>query len=212
MGELRLSDHASDVLILSFLLLFLSPLAVSWLEVSISSPRDALYLLFLPWAVIIPLHEGLHALTAKLLGARVRFGVTTINKFVLAPYVAVETPLLARKYVLVSLSPLILSLGALVPAWLLHSIFWALVYIFNTAGMGGDFLTTLVLLRMPSDVEVFDDGTTLRSDSIVPISYPSWISSALKVAVVLVFLFIVLRARIEVVVERGLASLITSSP
>ena len=202
MGELRLSDYSSDVLILSFLLLLLSPLAVPWLEVSISSPGDALYLLFLPWFLVVPLHEGLHALTAKLLGARVRLGVTTINRLVLVPYVAIETPLLARKYVLVSLSPLILSLAALVSAWLLHSNFWALVYVFNTAGMAGDFLTTLVLLRMPSDAEVFDDGTTLRSDSRVPLSYPSWVSSALKVAVILAFLAILILARIEVV-EKG---------
>ncbi len=203
MGELRLSDYSSDVLILSFLLLLLSPLAVPWLEVSISSPGGALYLLFLPWAVIIPLHEGLHALTAKLLGTRVRFGVTTINRLTLVPYVAVETPLPARKYVIVSLSPLVLSLAALALAWLLHPNFWALVYVFNTAGMAGDFLTALVLLRMPPDAEVFDDGTTLRADSRVPISYPSWVSFALKAAVVLVFLAILLLGRIEVVVEKG---------
>ena len=203
MGELRLSDYSSDVPILSFLLLFLSPLAVPWLEASVSSPGDALYPLFLPWALIIPLHEGLHALTAKLLGARVRFGVTTINKFVLAPYVAIETPLPAGKYVLVSLSPLILSLATLALAWLLHSNFWALVYVFNTAGMAGDFLTALVLLRMPPDEEVFDDGTTLRSGSEVPIPYPSWVSPALKAAVVLVFLALLLFGRVEVVVENG---------
>jgi len=203
MWEFRLFDYSSDLVILSFLLLFLSALGVPWLEVSISSPGDALYFLLLPWVLVIPLHEGLHALTAKLLGARVRFGVTTVDKLVLVPYVAIETPLLARKYIFVSLSPLILSFVALTLAWLLHSNFWALVYIFNTAGMAGDFLTTLVLLRMPSDAEVFDDGTTLRSDSMVPPPYPSWVSSVLKVAVVLVFLFIVLKARIEVVVEKG---------
>ena len=203
MGELRLSDYSSDVLILFFLLLFLSPLAVPWLEVSISSPGDALYLLFLPWAVIIPLHEGLHALTAKLLGARVRLGVTTINRLVLVPYVAIETPLLARKYILVSLSPLTLSLAALVSAWLLHSNFWALVYVFNTAGMAGDFLTALSLLRMHPEAKVFDDGTTLRSGSEVPLPYPSWVSSVMKAAVVLVFLAVLLLGRIEVVVEKG---------
>ncbi|WP_297458021.1 DUF3267 domain-containing protein [Thermococcus sp.] len=203
MGELRLSDYSSDVLILSFLLLFLSPLAVPWFEVSISSPGDALYLLFLPWFLVVPLHEGLHVLAARLLGARVRFGLTTINRLVLVPYVAIETPLPARKYIIVSLSPLILSLAALTLAWLLHSNFWALVYVFNTAGMAGDFLTALSLLRIPSDAEVFDDGTTLRSGSEVPLPYPSWVSSVLKAAVILVFLALILFGRIEVVVESG---------
>ncbi|AFL94769.1 hypothetical protein CL1_0562 [Thermococcus cleftensis] len=70
MGELRLSDYSSDVVILSFLLLVVSALAVPWLEVSIGSLGDFLYLLVLPWVVLVPLHEGLHALLPKFLVPR----------------------------------------------------------------------------------------------------------------------------------------------
>ncbi|WP_297470300.1 hypothetical protein [Thermococcus sp.] len=48
MGELRLSDYSSDIVILSLLLLIVSALAVPWVEVSVSSPGDALYFLLLP--------------------------------------------------------------------------------------------------------------------------------------------------------------------
>ncbi|WP_297507132.1 DUF3267 domain-containing protein [Thermococcus sp.] len=202
MGELRLSDYSSDIVILSLLLLFLSSLAVPWVEVSVSSPGDALYFLLLPWVLVVPLHEGLHALTAKLLRARVRFGVTTINKFALTPYVAIETPLPAEKYVLVCLSPLALSAISISLAWVFRSDFWALVYIFNTVGMAGDFLTALVLLKMPRNAKVSDDGTVLRSDEEIPGPYPPWVSSLLKGLIVLVLLLVLLLGRVEVVVEK----------
>ncbi|WP_148882721.1 DUF3267 domain-containing protein [Thermococcus aciditolerans] len=203
MGELRLSDHSSDVVILSFLLLVVSALAVPWLEVSIGSPGDFLYLLVLPWVVLVPLHEGLHALVAKVFGAKVRFGITTFGKLIVAPYIAIETPLRAREYAVVTLAPLLISAAFLSLAWLLRSNFWALAYVFNTAGMAGDFLTALSLLRMPPDAKVFDDGTTLRSDAEISLSYPGWASPALKVAILLLFLVILILGRVEVVVENG---------
>ena len=201
MGELKLSDYSSDIAILSPFLLIVSALAVPWVEVSLSSLVDALYFL-LPWVLVVPLHEGLHALTAKLLRAKVRFGVTTIGKVALVPYVAVGTPLPAKRYTLVSLSPLVLSAISFSLAWALRSDFWALIYIFNTAGMAGDFLTALVLLKMPGDAKVFDEGTVLRSKNEMPRPYPLWVSSLLKALIVLAFLLVLFLGRVEVVVER----------
>ena len=202
MGELRLSDYSSDIVILSLLLLIVSALAVPWVEVSVSSLGDALYFLLLPWVLVVPFHEGLHVLTAKLLRARVKFGVTTIGRVALAPYVAIETPLPAKRYMLVSLSPLALSASSLSLAWAFRSNFWALVYIFNTAGMAGDFITALVLLKMPGDANVFDEGTVLSSKDEIPRPYPLWVSSLLKAIIVLAFLLVLLLGRVEVVVER----------
>ncbi len=201
MGELKLSDYSSDIAILSLFLLIVSALAVPWVEVSLSSLVDALYFL-LPWVLVVPLHEGLHALTAKLLRAKVRFGVTTIGKVALVPYVAIGTPLSAKRYTLVSLSPLVLSAISFSLAWALRSDFWALIYIFNTAGMAGDFLTALVLLKMPGDAKVFDEGTVLRSKNEMPRPYPLWVSSLLKALIVLAFLLVLFLGRVEVVVER----------
>ncbi|WP_297074101.1 DUF3267 domain-containing protein [Thermococcus sp.] len=201
MGELKLSDYSSDIAILSPFLLIVSALAVPWVEVSLSSLVDALYFL-LPWVLVVPLHEGLHALTVKLLRAKVRFGVTTIGKVALVPYVAVGTPLPAKRYTLVSLSPLVLSAISFSLAWALRSDFWALIYIFNTAGMAGDFLTALVLLKMPGDAKVFDEGTVLRSKNEMPRPYPLWVSSLLKALIVLAFLLVLFLGRVEVVVER----------
>ncbi|WP_223211923.1 hypothetical protein [Thermococcus henrietii] len=79
MGEFRLSDYSSDFLTLSLLLLIGSAFTVPWVEVSVSSLWDFVYYLILPWVVVIPFHEGLHALVAKLFGARGRFGVTTFG-------------------------------------------------------------------------------------------------------------------------------------
>ncbi|CAD5243657.1 DUF3267 domain-containing protein [Thermococcus camini] len=203
MGELRLSDYSSDIFILSLILLVVSGLAVPWAQVSVSSLGEFLYLLVLPWLVLIPLHEGLHALVARLFGARVRFGVTSFGKLIVAPYVAIETPLRARRYALVSLAPLLPSAVFLSLAWFLRSNFWALAYVFNTAGMAGDFLTALWLLRLPPDSEVFDDGTALVSDAEISTSYPGWVSPALKVAILLLFLVILILGRVEVVVENG---------
>ncbi|WP_010477141.1 DUF3267 domain-containing protein [Thermococcus zilligii] len=204
MGEFKLSDYSSDLVVLFLLLLLFSLMAVPRVEISVSSPWDAFYIHLLPWVLLIPLHEGLHTLTARLMGARVRFGVTTIGRFNLTPYMAIETPLPAGKYVLVSLSPLILSLVALSLAWLLHSAFWVLVYAYNTAGMAGDFVTALVLLRMPGDAEVFDDGIVLRSAEEIPRPYPVWVSSLLKVFAVIAFLLFLrlLFGRVDIVVEK----------
>jgi len=204
MGELRLSDYSSDIALLSFLLLVLSALAVPWLEVSVSSLHDALYYFLLPWVLIIPLHEGLHAIVARLFGAKVRFGVTSLGRLIIAPYIAVDAPISARKYAVVSFAPLVLSLTALALAWLQHSVFWALVYVFNTVGMVGDFLTALSLLRMPSDAKVFDDGIALKSDSEMPAPYPGWFSTMIKLAFVVLFVLILIFGRVEVVVEKGL--------
>ncbi len=201
MGEFRLSDYSSDIVILSLLLFIGSAFTVPWVEVSVSSPRDFIYYMVLPWVVIIPLHEGLHALIARLFGARVRFGITTFGKLIIAPYTAVETPLTARRFIAVTLAPLSLSLIALALAWLLRSDFWALVYIFNTAGMVGDFIVTLALLRLPPDAEVVDRGEALVSSSGTLEPYPRWVSKALRIVLLAVLLVILARARIEVVVE-----------
>ncbi|WP_052304111.1 DUF3267 domain-containing protein [Thermococcus cleftensis] len=107
-------------------------------------------------------------LVAKVFGAKVRFGITTFGKLIVAPFITIETPLRAREYAVVSLAPLLLSATFLSLAWLLRSNFWALAYVFNTAGIAGDFLMVLSLLRMYPDAKVFDDGTTLRSDADVP--------------------------------------------
>jgi len=134
--------------------------------------HDALYFLLLPWGLIVPLHDGLHATVARLFGAKIRFGVTSFAGFIIAPYIAVDTPISTRKYAIVSLAPLVLSLTALALAWLYHSAFWALVYAFNTVGMVGDFLTAISLIKMPHDAKVFDDGVVLKSDSEIPAPYP----------------------------------------
>ena len=173
MGEFRLSDYSSDFV----------------------------YYLVLPWVVVIPFHEGLHALVAKLFGARVRFGVTTFGKLIVAPYTAVETPLTARRFIAVTLAPLSISAVALTLAWLLRSDFWALVYTFNTAGMAGDFIVTLVLLGLPSNTEVVDRGEALVSSSGTLKPYPQWVSKALRVVLLAVLLILIARARVEIVVE-----------
>ncbi|WP_297513440.1 DUF3267 domain-containing protein [Thermococcus sp.] len=203
MGESRLSDYFSDFLIFSLLLLISSAFTVPWVEVSVSSLWDFVYYLVLPWVVVIPFHEGLHALVAKLFGAGMRFGVTTFEKLVIAPYTAVETPLTARRSIAVTLAPLSLSLILLALAWLLRSDFWALVYIFNTAGMAGDFIVTLAFLGLPPDAEVFDRGEALVSNSGTLEPYPRWFSKALKVVFLAVLLVVIARARVEVVVENS---------
>jgi len=133
----------------------------------------------------------------------VRFGVTTFGKLIVAPYTAVETPLTARRSIAVTLAPLSLSLILLALAWLLRSDFWALVYIFNTAGMAGDFIVTLALLGLPPDAEVFDRGDTLVSNSGTLEPYPRWFSKALRVVFLAVLLVVIARAWVEVVVENS---------
>ncbi|WP_297480162.1 hypothetical protein [Thermococcus sp.] len=68
--------------------------------------------------------------------------------------------------------------------------------------MAGDFLTALVLLKMPGDAKVFDEGTVLRSKNEMPRPYPLWVSSLLKALIVLAFLLVLFLGRVEVVVER----------
>ena len=108
-----------------------------------------------------------------------------------------------RQYLAVSLAPLSLSAVALILAWLLRSNFWALVYIFNTAGIAGDFITALALFRIHSNGEVFDRGEALVSNSGTLEPYPPWVSKALRVVLLAVLLVVIARARVEVVVENS---------
>ncbi|WP_083820419.1 DUF3267 domain-containing protein [Thermococcus sp. AM4] len=113
--------------------------------------RDSVF--FNPTVIYNPLHEGLHALTAKLFKARIRVGVTFFGKL-LSPYVSVETPLRAREYLFATLAPTLLSVFSLLLAWLFHSNFWALVFVSNTVGMSSDIITAFALFGMPPDAVV----------------------------------------------------------
>jgi len=200
MGEFRVFDHSLDITLFSFAVLLLAALAVPWLEISIGGVGDAIRYLVLPWFLVVPLHEGLHLAVIKHLGARVSFGFkASLRGLVLAPYLRVETPLKAGDYVKILLAPAVLSIVALALAWLLRSDFWALVYVFNTAGMAGDIVTLLVIARIPPDTTVFDRGETLVFDADDP-DYRGVLMAVRVLSIAVLFLFIS-RFRVEVVVK-----------
>ncbi|MBP1911952.1 DUF3267 domain-containing protein [Thermococcus stetteri] len=189
--------YFKDILAIWFLLFFGSALAVSWLEVSVTSGWSVLYYFVLPLVLTVLLHEGLHALVAKLCGADVGFGVSA--KYVMiTPYVSFRTPLTVKKARYVTAAPILISVVAFLVSWLTRSPFWALLYIFNTAGMAGDFLVLLVLSKMPPEALVWDEGTAMKSEVEFPEPYPSLVSKVLVLLLVLMILFIVVNFRVEV--------------
>ncbi|AAL81997.1 hypothetical protein PFDSM3638_09420 [Pyrococcus furiosus DSM 3638] len=195
--EFDLFRYSKDLTALSFLLLIGSSLTVHWVSLSMSSSRDLLHYLVLPLILVVILHEGLHALTAKLSGAKTSLGVLTKYGIILAVYVGINTPLPVKKIRYITIAPIIISIVAFFFSWVTYSPFWAILYIFNTTGIVGDLIVFLVLSKMPSDAIVVDEGTIMKSNAEFPEPYPSWFSKLIIGLAVLVFLYILTNIRIE---------------
>lgn len=196
-GRFDIFKYFWDILAIWFLLFFGSALSVPWLEISTSSILDALYYSVIPLIPVVALHEGLHALAAKLGGADVGFGVSA-KYIMITPYVSFRTPLTVKKARYVTVAPILISIAAFLVSWLTRSPFWVLLYIFNTAGMAGDLLILLVLSKMPSEALSWDEGTFMKSEVEFPEPYPNRVSKVLVLLLVLIILVIAANFRVEV--------------
>ncbi|ASJ16559.1 membrane-associated metallopeptidase [Thermococcus chitonophagus] len=196
MGELNLREYTWDIISLYFILFFLSAklaqVVVGDVGVEMSSISDVLRHVLLPLAVLVILHEGLHAVAFKLLGARVKFGVAMVTKIDIAPYVSTNMKIKARDFIKATLAPLfILSPITLILAKLFNSFFWAFIFVLNTAGSVGDIIVALTLMKMPKDALIWDEGTVMVSTHDFPRPYPRIVSTALKLGLIgLVVIFI----------------------
>jgi Putative zincin peptidase len=111
--------------------------------------------------LLIPLHEGVHALVYRAFGGRPRFGAG-VHNFVPYAYVGCPGQWFSRnQFVVVALAPLIVL--DLVGLLLLGSAPIAAtvlaLMVFNTAGAVGDLWTTAVVLQRPAWIRFQDSGT-----------------------------------------------------
>ncbi|AFK22384.1 DUF3267 domain-containing protein [Pyrococcus sp. ST04] len=203
MERLNLEDYMNDIVILYLMVFLLSAKLISYivgdLVISVKSIYEAFYYSVLPLLVVVILHEGMHALVVLLYGGKIRVGTKVIDKIILTPYVATDSKLPARKYLKVALAPLALSLVAIVLAKAYNSLFWSLVFIYNTAGFVGDLLVVTSLLKMPREALVWDSGTSLYSTHQIPRPYSRRVSMIIKLAFVLMLL--IFSREIRIVVE-----------
>lgn len=126
----RLNDYEGEIISLAFILFVLAGLVLS------------------PLIFVVVAHEGLHALVAKLFGARIESGISVFGKINLAFYIAVRTPLRKRGWVYVIIAPVLLSIIAYILAFTLQSPWWGIVFVFNTSGLAGDLLILLIISNL----------------------------------------------------------------
>ncbi|WP_324735469.1 DUF3267 domain-containing protein [Thermococcus sp. SY098] len=201
--SLRLNDYEGEIISLAFILFVLSGLVLSPLNFSINfaSFWDLLFYLILPLLFVVVVHEALHALTAKLFGAKVEFGISVFGKVNLAPYTAVRTPLRKREWVYVIIAPVLLSIIACILTFALQSSWWGIVFVFNTSGLAGDLLALMIIGKMPDDALIVDEGTVAKATHEFPrISRRT--SIMIKILALAVLVYLILNFRVEVVVEK----------
>ncbi|AEH23967.1 DUF3267 domain-containing protein [Pyrococcus yayanosii] len=170
-----LRKHEKGVMILAVLLfllsLSLSP-PVRWPPYSLL--EYVIYCSIAPVLLVIALHEGLHAVVARLQGARVEFGITKLGKswVAMAPYTAVRTPLPVKMWIPVLLAPFSLSPLFYILGSATGSPIWVMAFLINTSGLAGDIVVLLVLIRMPKDALVVDEGIEMVSEIPFPEPWP----------------------------------------
>ncbi|MEO7003495.1 MAG: DUF3267 domain-containing protein [Ktedonobacterales bacterium] len=113
----------------------------------------------LAYAVMVPLHEAVHAAVILVLGGRPRFGL----KLPFAAYCTAPNQLFTRNgYLAVALAPLIaLSLLGAVVIWLAPDLGACLLFGFvgNVAGAVGDLVVSGEIARLPANTLIADDET-----------------------------------------------------
>lgn len=109
--------------------------------------------------IMLPLHEGLHALTILLLGGRPRFGL----RLPLAAYCTAPGQVFTRRgYIAVALAPLVVLtvagvvITALWPQWATWLWFG---FAGNISGAVGDLATSSEMRQLPRDAVVADNET-----------------------------------------------------
>ncbi|CAB49827.1 DUF3267 domain-containing protein [Pyrococcus abyssi] len=204
MNKLDLKEYKWDLLSLYFILFALSAkvatLIVGEVGVEIKSMFEFAKYIILPLLLVIILHEGMHVLVLKLLGAEIKVGISSITKLDVSPYIATPSKIRARDYVKVSLAPVVLSIIFLALAKIYSSFFWGFAFLLNTAGLSGDILVALSLAKMPREALVWDEGTVMVSSHEFPRPYPKLVSYILR-GIIAVFL-IILIANTKFVVVR----------
>ncbi|ALM74161.1 DUF3267 domain-containing protein [Thermococcus barophilus] len=201
--SLRLNDYEGEIISLAFILFVLSGLVLSPLDFSINfaSFWSVLHYLLLPLIFVVLTHEGLHALTARLFGAKVEFGISVFGKINLAPYTAVRTPLRKKKWMYIIIAPVLLSIIAYVLAFTLQSPWWGIVFVFNTSGLAGDLLILMILGKMLDDALIADEGVVMKSTHGFP-GISRRVSMIIKIIALALLLYIILNFKVEVVVEK----------
>jgi hypothetical protein len=113
----------------------------------------------LGYALIIPIHEGVHALIIVALGGRPRFGV----RWPLAAYCTAPNQLFTRNgYIAVALAPLIaLTIAGVLVTWLFPDAGAAIVLAMagNISGAIGDLVAVDGLRRLPPSTLIADTAT-----------------------------------------------------
>ncbi len=111
------------------------------------------------YAVMLPLHEGVHAAMILVLGGRPRFGL----KLPFAAYCTAPGQIFARNgYLAVALAPLIvLTVVGAVATWLWPGLGACIVLGLagNVSGAVGDLASSVRLLRLPATTLVTDTDT-----------------------------------------------------
>ncbi|MBO8175528.1 MAG: DUF3267 domain-containing protein [Thermococcus sp.] len=201
--SLSLKKYEREVILLAFILFILSGLALSPMDfgINLASSWDLLFYLILPLLFVIIVHEALHALTAKLFGAKVEFGISVFGKVNLAPYIAVRTPLRKKKWMYIIIAPVLLSIIAYILAFTLQSPWWGIVFVFNTSGLAGDLLVLLIISKMPDDALIVDEGVVMKSTHEFP-RISRRVSMIIKILALALLFYIISKFRVEVVVER----------
>lgn len=196
----KLDDYVWDIASLSIILFFVSFLILKTLGldyVSFSSVLDVVIPLF----ITLVFHEGLHYVTAIILGYKARVGYGKIS-FMPVFYTTVSGKVKPYRWLIVCLAPLVFSPLMLFPTFYVNSFMKNLIAItfsLNLIGSSGDLILAASVKRMRKDTTLEDKGSYLIADEPFPKPYGAHFSAFLKaVAIALVALFLLnLKVSIE---------------
>lgn len=153
----------------SFLIFLLYYPIVNSILGAISSDAITLILVFTATVVF---HELIHALSAMAMGVKVSFGLWKVGKLILGFYVRLSESLELKKWLVVALSPLLLSLVSLILAFFIFKDFFAWLSIANTVGSAGDLMLVLFAIGSGRDAKIKDEGDAIviKNGSPSPLS------------------------------------------
>lgn len=131
---------------------------------SLPGPGSTLSKLFLlvianllAYAIMLPLHEGIHAVTILLLGGRPRFGL----RLPIAAYCTAPGQVFTRKgYIAVALAPLVVltAVGVVITAlWPQWATWLWFFFAGNISGAVGDLATASDVRHLPQDALIADN-------------------------------------------------------
>ncbi len=143
-----------------------SPLSATFAMGALESVAVKVLVMSVSMIAYIILHEAVHGVVIALCGAKPYFGWKGVYA-----YAASRAYFRKRAYLVIALAPIVfwgIVLWAIC-AWAGPGWFWVFyaIQIFNLSGGAGDLYVTYIMLKLPQDLWVLDNGASMQVYALV---------------------------------------------